>query len=97
MEEDPMMYWGTGMGGWGMLLTTIGGLMFWGLIITGIVVLVRSSGRGALFGPPAGQASTPQQVLADRFARGEIDEDQYTRRLHVLAGALSPRSGPVSR
>ena len=26
-------------------------------------------------------------VLAERFARGEIDEEEYSRRLHVLPGA----------
>jgi hypothetical protein len=27
---------------------------------------------------------TAQEVLADRFARGEIAEDEYWQRLHVL-------------
>ena len=86
-----MMYWGNGMGGWGMVLMTVSGLLFWGLIIAGIVLLVRSTGRGGQPGVVAGQAPTPQQVLADRFARGEIDEDEYTRRLQVLGGAASTR------
>ena len=85
------MYWGNGMGGWGMVLMTVGGLLFWGLIIAGIVWLVRSTGRGGQPGTAAGQAPTPQQVLADRFARGEIGEDEYTRRLHVLGGAATTR------
>jgi len=82
------MYWGNGMGGWGMILMTFSGLLFWGLIITGIVLLVRSTNRGGQPGPAATPArtQTPQQVLADRFARGEIDEDEYTRRLQVLDG-----------
>jgi putative membrane protein len=79
-----MMYWGNGMGGWGMLLMTVSGLLFWGLIIAGIVVLVRYLARGAQADPGASQAPTPEQVLADRFARGEIDEDEYSRRLQVL-------------
>jgi putative membrane protein len=36
--------------------------------------------------PPA-----PEQVLAERFARGEIDEDEYRRRLGVLRETAGPR------
>jgi putative membrane protein len=81
-----MMYWGNGMGGWGMLLMSISGLLFWGLIVAGIVVLVRYQGRGGPAGASTDQPPTPQQVLADRFARGEINEDEYTSRLQVLGG-----------
>jgi putative membrane protein len=91
MEEITMMYWGNGMGGWGMVLMTVGGLLFWGLIIAGIVLPVRSTGRSGQPGTAVGQVPTPQQVLADRFARGEIDEDEYTRRLDVLGGAATTR------
>jgi putative membrane protein len=89
-----MMYWGNGMGGWGMVLMTVSGLLFWGLIIAGIVWLVRSVGQGGGQGtaPPPAPTPTPQQVLADRFARGEIDEEEYKRRLHVL-GTTSGGSG----
>ncbi|MEV4133801.1 SHOCT domain-containing protein [Dactylosporangium sp. NPDC049742] len=82
-----MMYWGNGMGGWGIVLMTVSNLLFWGLVIAGIVLLVRGVGRGGQVDTSSGQRSTPQQVLADRFARGEIDEDEYTRRLQVLSGA----------
>ncbi|WP_347600973.1 SHOCT domain-containing protein [Acrocarpospora sp. B8E8] len=93
MEEITMMYWGNGMGGWGMVLMTVSGLLFWGLIITGIVLLVRSLGGGGRPGAVAAQTLTPQQVLADRFARGEIDEDEYTQRLQVLVGAAPSARG----
>ena len=79
-----MMYWGNGMGGWGMVLMTISGLLFWGLIIAGIVLLVRSTGRGGQPSAAVTQPPTAQQVLAERYARGEIDEDEYRRRLQVL-------------
>jgi putative membrane protein len=35
---------------------------------------------------------TPEQLLAERFARGEIDEDEYRRRLDTLRG-----TGPGAR
>jgi putative membrane protein len=93
MKEITMMYWGNGMGGWGMVLMSVSGLLFWGLIIAGVVWLVRSTDRGNQPAMTAGQAPTPQQVLADRFARGDIDEDEYTRRLqvlHTVPGARGP-------
>ena len=51
------MYWGNGMGGWGMVLMTVSSLLFWGLVIAGIVALVRYAGRS---GQPATQGPTPQ-------------------------------------
>src|SRR2546429_62666 len=67
-EEITMMYWGNGMGGWGMVLMTISSLLFWGLVIAGIVALVRYAGRSSHVGAPPGDRPTPQQVLAERFA-----------------------------
>ena len=75
------------MGGWGWAATTIGSLLFLGLV--GLVVwLVVRAVRGPAAGPsrparPAGQ-DTAERLLADRFARGEIDEDEYRRRLATL-------------
>ena len=88
-----MMYYGNGMGGWGMVLMTLSSLLFWGLVIAGIVALVRSTGRGGRSGVPAMHGPTPQDTLADRFAHGDIDEDEYTRRKHVLDTEL-PTRGP---
>ena len=87
------MYWGNGMGGWGMTLMTVSNLLFWGLIIAGIVALVRYTGRRTPQGGPGAEAATPQRILAERFARGEIDEEEYTRRLAVLGGAAKTRPG----
>jgi putative membrane protein len=90
-----MMYYGTGMSGWGMALMGLSGLLFWGLVIAGIVLAVRYTGRGGLRGEPAVHGPTPQQTLADRFARGDIDEEQYTQNLKVL-NATAPTRGPGS-
>jgi putative membrane protein len=92
MEEFTMMYWGNGMGGWGMALMTVSTLLFWGLVIAGIVALVRYTGRSAARGGSTADTATPQRILAERFARGEIDEDEYTRRLAVLGGAAKTRA-----
>jgi len=100
------MYWyGSGMGGWGYGLMIVSMVLFWGLIVAGVVALVRYLGRpgqrtGSGPGPGYGgrgpgdswpgrgdhrsAAGTPEDLLAERFARGEIDEDEYRRRLAIL-------------
>jgi putative membrane protein len=79
-----MMYWGPGMGGWSMLLMTVSNVLFWVLLIAGVVAIVRYLGRGTRPGRPVEQSRTPRQLLAERFARGEIDEEEYRRRLQIL-------------
>jgi putative membrane protein len=71
------MWYDDHMSGWGYALMGIGTVLFWGLVIAGIVVLVRYLGRGGQQGD-ARRADRPtaEQVLAERFARGEIDEPQ---------------------
>ena len=89
-----MMDWyGHGIGGWGYGLTAITMILFWGAVIAGIVALVRYLGRGGQ--PPGARppAQAPEQLLAERFARGEIDEDEYHRRLTALR-ATRPTSTP---
>lgn len=77
-----MMWYGTGMNGWGIGLMVVGTILFWALVISGSVLLVRYT-ASATTPPPKGWAS-PRQVLAERYARGEITDDEYVRRLEVL-------------
>ena len=82
-----MMYWsGNGIGGWGYALMAIGMVLFWGAVIFGIVAVVRYARRdGPQRGEPAGPpAPGPERLHAERFARGEIDEDEYHQRLTSL-------------
>lgn len=79
------MFW-YGNWSWGAwLLMTLGMVAFWGLVIWAIVSLVRS-------GPSAPTAERPsaEQILAERFARGEIDGDEYHRRLDALRSPTTP-------
>jgi putative membrane protein len=78
-----MMYYGHGMGAWGYLLMTAYVLLYGGLVTAGIVVLVGYLGRS---GPAGGAHSSAETILADRFARGEIDAEEYRRRLGALRG-----------
>lgn len=79
-----MMYWDGNMGGWGYVLMVISFVLFWGAIITAIVLFARSIGPGNRSQNPASGAGHAEDLLAERFARGEIDEDEYTSRLNVL-------------
>ncbi|HEY5629581.1 MAG TPA: SHOCT domain-containing protein [Candidatus Limnocylindrales bacterium] len=71
---------------------------FWALVIVGLVYLVRwliradrnsrlPGGSGGLAGPdgPTGiPSSEPLEILRQRYARGEIDEEEYERRRKTL-------------
>lgn len=74
--------WGSGMG-WGawllMTLTTVG---FWALVVVGIVALFRGTGAA---GPREREHQYgARQILDARFARGEIDVDEYRSRQSQL-------------
>ena len=80
-----MMMWYGGNGGWaGWLLMTIAMVLFWALIITAVVLIVRYLISQRLTGTSAVSARTPEEVLAERYARGEIDDNEYQRRLALL-------------
>jgi putative membrane protein len=80
-----MMWWyGPGMGGWGFALMAVGTVLFWTLVVLGVIAVVRYLVRGSDRVPEA--RPTPEELLAERFAGGEIDEQDYRRRLDVLHG-----------
>ena len=84
-----MMWYGNDVSGWGYAVMAISMVVFWGLVIAGIVVLVRyvSRTQEPRDTRPADRPPSPEQVLAERFARGEIDEEEYRGRLDTLRGA----------
>ncbi len=80
-----MMFWyGNHMSAGGWVLMTVGMLAFWGLLIAGAVMFFRSIGDRPRAGDQLSLACTPERLLAERFARGEIDEPEYNGRLAVL-------------
>ncbi|MFI8766527.1 SHOCT domain-containing protein [Streptomyces sp. NPDC053792] len=58
-------------------------VLFWELLITAVVLvfrtLDRTTGRRMRQEPAAAE-----QILGERLARGEIDEEEYRRRLSAL-------------
>ncbi|MGW3277188.1 SHOCT domain-containing protein [Nocardia rhamnosiphila] len=77
-----VMWYGTGMSGWGIGLMVAGTILFWALVVSGTVLLVRYMASSAT--PPPRVWASPRQVLAERYARGEITDDEYVRRMKVL-------------
>ena len=69
-----MMY---GWSGWGMWL--IGPVLL--VLIVWLVVSLVSDTRSAT---GTTTSTGPRHILEDRFARGEIDRDEYQERLAIL-------------
>lgn len=63
---------------WWLLILLGGAAIVVGLVRAG---LPRSGGSG---GGTEASASTARQILDERFARGEIDEEEYRTRRRVL-------------
>ncbi len=66
--------WMWGAMGIGMLLWMI---LFWGLLVAGVVVLVRWVWGTGRPGPPGGAAETALDILKKRYAKGEITKEQF--------------------
>ncbi|MFN8215117.1 MAG: SHOCT domain-containing protein [Solirubrobacterales bacterium] len=88
------MGWGNHMGNWGAgwwILMAFLMVVFWGLVIVGIVWLVRSLTPGH-----GGHRATPIDVLERRLASGEISPEEFRERRATLVGKATPgdRPGP---
>lgn len=86
------------MNGWGFGLMTVAMLLFLGLVVVAIVLLVRHLVHSPQHVPgahpvPPPERPSPEQLLAERFARGEIDADEYRHRLATLRSGGGPSSG----
>ncbi|MDQ2790273.1 MAG: hypothetical protein DLM60_23550 [Pseudonocardiales bacterium] len=82
-----MFWYSNGTNGWGYALMTVSMVAFWGLVIFSVTTWMRYPARGEQRSTPVGaQRLTPEEVLAARFARGEIDEQEYRQRRDALHG-----------
>ncbi|MFD7006197.1 SHOCT domain-containing protein [Rhodococcus jostii] len=78
------------VGGWGYALMFTGMALIWGLLIVGIILLIRYASH-PFPAPPGGPPHrSAEAVLAERFARGEIDEQEYRNRLSILRAGTTP-------
>jgi putative membrane protein len=82
-----MMMYGTDWGWAGWILMTVGMVAFWAVVITAVILAIRylAGARGqSAASPPTDRPIGAEDVLAERFARGEIDEDEYRKRAALL-------------
>lgn len=88
-----MMYWyGNASHWWMFMLMILFALPLWVAVAVAIIALGRS--ETAADPKPQGPVRlTPEALLAERFASGELDEAEYRRRLAVLHPA--PKSDDV--
>ncbi|ADD43106.1 SHOCT domain-containing protein [Stackebrandtia nassauensis] len=78
-----MMYWDNDMGPAAWVFMTLNHLVVWALLVGAIWLAVRAVRHYVSHG---GGVTHPERVLAERFAKGEIDEAEYRERLDVLRG-----------
>ncbi|WP_157978228.1 MULTISPECIES: SHOCT domain-containing protein [Nocardia] len=103
------MYWHGGMmNGWMFVLVVLTLIPLWLALAVGTAIAVRNSARPER-GPvsrsgevPGGgvESRTPTEILALRFANGQLDEAEYLRRLSILrrrvdepGSSARPRTG----
>jgi len=81
MRFQPGHMWDGGWHGWvfGPMMM----ILFVALVALAVVIVVRSLGSGDR-GSPAVPERTPLDILKERFARGEIDKEEFEERRRVL-------------
>ena len=79
------MMWGYGYNG-GAWMWVVGGLIVVGVVVL-VVALMRNSTAATRAGTAlAPGASTPRQILDERYARGELTTEEYRERVETLGG-----------
>ncbi|MGA7982572.1 MAG: SHOCT domain-containing protein [Chromatiaceae bacterium] len=67
-------------GGFGFGIPGLGMVLFWGLIIVAVVLVARS-----FYGSQErGSQKSAREILDERYARGEIDKQEYEERKQAL-------------
>lgn len=100
---DTLANWDGGPGPWILFLPLI-----WAAVVIGVVTVLRRTVRRGRRGPWRAMDSrygaqdrlsgdAPLAVLGRRFASGEIDEDEYWRRLSVLDEQFGAAGGPAGK
>jgi len=62
--------WGWMIGWWIMMI------LFWGIVIAGVVALVRAASNGGAGAKPK-DMETPIEILRRRYAEGELTKEQF--------------------
>jgi putative membrane protein len=80
-------------GGWLAMSSMM--LLFWAVVIALVVWAVRSFSERQHPDSDHTNAAGPDDILAERYARGEIDDDEFQHRRDLLRSKSD--SGPHTR
>ncbi|GMR08624.1 MAG: SHOCT domain-containing protein [Gammaproteobacteria bacterium] len=71
---------GNGSMGFGWILM----ILFWGLVILGIVALLKWLSTRSADNSPSRTAKTALEILEERYARGEIERQEFEQKKRDL-------------
>lgn len=80
-----MMWWYDGIGWGGWVVMTLIMVAFWSLVVFAVIAMFRGDRDSRTYQGPRGD--DPMQILDERFARGDIDSDEYHARQDALRAA----------
>ncbi len=77
-------------GGWGSEWMMLFGGMFWVILlvlgVVAVVWVVRASPHGGHYPPRIEPSSSGLSILEERYARGEINRDEYLQKKRDILG-----------
>lgn len=76
--------WGYGSSGWGWLMMILGSLFWIALLALIVVALMRLWPGASAFQSSAPQEDEALEILRQRYARGEIDAEEFERKRRDL-------------
>ncbi|NNN15434.1 MAG: SHOCT domain-containing protein [Acidimicrobiaceae bacterium] len=71
---------GWGAGGW--IFMAVAMVIFWAIVVFGVIALVRYVGHNYRNDPSI--PKDPESILKERFAKGEIDEESFRKSIATL-------------
>jgi putative membrane protein len=71
--------------GWGAMgFGMIGMVLFWILLIVALVLLTKMLWKSGSGGLERSQEKKPLDILKERYARGEIEKEEFDQKKHDL-------------
>ncbi len=78
--------WGSGQMGWGWMMMVLGSLFWIALLALVIVAIMRLWPGAGTFQSSAPREDEALSILRQRYARGEIDTEEFERKRRDLLG-----------